>query len=107
MDKLDFSIKLLGSYCKYLVQLLSQLTAISTPSFGLYIVLYRASSCGLDVPQRVEYFSVVPYPKQLIGRRDPVRVGSLGISKDGVGQPDQADHIAARIRDKERGTCRK
>lgn len=46
------------------------------------------------LPQCVEYFSVVPYPEQLIGRRYPVRVGSLGIPKDGVGQPDQADHIA-------------
>jgi len=58
-------------------------------------------------PQRVEHFPIVPDPEQLVGRRDPVGVGILGIPKDGVGQPDQANHIAGgrqreRERDKER-----
>lgn len=46
------------------------------------------------LPQCVKYCSVVSDPEQLIGRRYPVRVGVLGIPKDGVGQPDQADHVA-------------
>lgn len=49
------------------------------------------------LPQRVKYLPVVPDPEQLIGRRYPVRVGVLGVPKDGVGEPDQADHIAGRI----------
>lgn len=46
------------------------------------------------LPQRVKYRPVVPDAQQLVGRRDPVRVGVLGIPEDGVRQPDQADHIA-------------
>ena len=46
------------------------------------------------LPQRVKYCSIVPDPEQLIGRCDPVRVGVLGVPKDGVGQPDQTNHIA-------------
>lgn len=46
------------------------------------------------LPQCVKYCAVVPDPEQLIGCRYPVRVGVLGIPKDGVRQPDQADHIA-------------
>lgn len=52
------------------------------------------------LPQRVEYRPVVPDAQQLVGRRNPVRVGVLRIPEDGVGQPDQADHIAERIRSK-------
>lgn len=46
------------------------------------------------LPQCVKYCPIVPDPEQLIGRCYPVRVSILGIPKDGVRQPDQADHIA-------------
>lgn len=59
-------------------------------------VLWRFS------PQCVKYLSIVPDAEQLIGRRNPVRVGVLGIPKDGVGQPDQADHIAGWTRNGEK-----
>lgn len=46
------------------------------------------------LPQSIKYFPIVPDPEELIGRRYPVRIGILRISKDGVGQPDQTDHVA-------------
>lgn len=49
------------------------------------------------LPQRVEYRPIVPDAQQLVGRRNPVGVGVLGIPEDGVRQPDQADHIAVRF----------
>lgn len=63
------------------------------------LCVFVCSACFL--PQRVKYCSIVPDPEQLIGRRDPVRVGVLGVPKDGVGQPDQTNHIADWMRDKE------
>ena len=70
-----------------------------------YCFFYHAELCFLVLhrllPQCVKYRPIVPDPEQLIGRRDPVRVGVLGIPKDGVGQPDQTNHIADWMRDKE------
>lgn len=69
-------------------------------SYPAVTVWFRCYSSHLPsklrrlLPQCVKYFPIVPDPEQLIGRRYPVRVGILGIPKDGVGQPDQADHIA-------------
>lgn len=50
------------------------------------------------LPQRVQNSPVVPDPEQLIRGGYPVRVGVLGIPKDGVREPDQANHIAERER---------
>lgn len=58
------------------------------------VIPYYYTECFYVLPQCVEYFSIVPDAQQLIGCCYPVRVGSLGIPKDGVRQPDQADHIA-------------
>lgn len=65
---------------------------------SIFLFFYHAELCFLVLhrllPQCVKYRPIVPDPEQLIGRRDPVRVGVLGIPKDGVGQPDQTNHIA-------------
>lgn len=55
---------------------------------------FHSGKTTLLLPQRIEYRPVVPDAQQLVGRRDPVGVGVLGIPEDGVRQPDQADHIA-------------
>ena len=49
---------------------------------------------GRLLPQRVKNSPVVLDAEQLIWGCYPVRVGVLGIPKDGVRQPDQANHIA-------------
>lgn len=46
------------------------------------------------LPQRVKNSPIVPDPEQLIRGCYPVRVGVLGIPKDGVREPNQANHIA-------------
>ena len=46
------------------------------------------------VPQSVEDLPVVPDPQQLIGCRYPVGVCVFGIPEDGVGKPDQPNHVA-------------
>lgn len=56
------------------------------------------------LPQRVQYGPIVPDAQQLIGRRDPVGVGILGIPEDGVREPDQADHIAEWFKKAKRKT---
>lgn len=67
------------------------------------------SKTTLLLPQRVEYRPVVPDAQKLVGRRNPVGVGVLGIPEDGVRQPDQADHIAERFekrKERKRGRMR-
>lgn len=51
------------------------------------------------LPQRVKDCPVVSDPEQLIRGGYPVRVGVLGIPKYGVGEPDQADHVANGVRE--------
>lgn len=71
---------------------------------SIFVLLSSCSVCfhvfWKVLPQSIKYFPIVPDPEQLIGRRYPVRIGVLGISKDGVGQPDQTDHIAGWKRGK-------
>lgn len=60
------------------------------------------STTARRLPQRVENSPVVPDPEQLIRGGDPMRVGVLGIPKDGVREPNQANHIAERAKERER-----
>lgn len=59
------------------------------------------SLCQVEIclPQVVKYLAVVPYSEQLIGHGDPVGVGILGVPENGVGQPDEAHHVAVERQD--------
>lgn len=50
----------------------------------------------LCLPQGVKYLAIVPDPEQLVGHRNPVGICSLGVSEDGIWQPNESDHIAVQ-----------
>lgn len=47
----------------------------------------------LHVPERVEYFSVIPDAKELIRSGYPVGISPLGVPKKGIWDPDAAHHV--------------
>ena len=49
--------------------------------------------CLLDVPERVEHFSVIPDAEELIRSGYPVGIGPLGVPKKGIWDPDAAHHV--------------
>lgn len=50
----------------------------------------------LDVPERVEHFSIIPDAEELIRSGYPVGISPLGVPKKGIWDPDAAHHVGVQ-----------
>lgn len=75
---------------------LGHLETSSTLTSSLFPHLSSQLQCLLDVPERVEYFSVIPDAEELIRSGYPVGIGPLGVPKKGIWDPDAAHHVGVQ-----------
>lgn len=63
---------------------------------SLFPHLSSQSQCLLNVPERVEHFSVIPDAEELIRSGYPVGISPLGVPKKGIWDPDAAHHVGVQ-----------
>lgn len=72
------------------------LESSSTLTSSFFPHLSRQLQCLLDVPERVEHFSIVPDAEKLIRSGYPVGISPLRVPKKGIWDPDAAHHVGVQ-----------